>query len=138
MEWMVAEALPPVRTDPEKLKVILDNLIRNAVKFTAEGRICIAVQPAPDGLEFTVADTGIGIAEDARERIFEAFRQADGTVATRFGGAGLGLHIARRMADILGARIDLESTEGKGSTFRVLVPHDPPSDSLRAERSAAS
>jgi signal transduction histidine kinase/DNA-binding response OmpR family regulator len=120
--WDVAPQLPPLHTDPVKLKVVLKNLIGNAVKFTAEGRVTVGVRSREGGVEFSVTDTGIGIAPETLPIIFEPFRQGESSMTRRFGGVGLGLHIARRLLDVLGGRITVDSEVGRGSTFRVWVP----------------
>ena len=105
--------------DPLRLRQVLVNLLVNAVKFTERGEIIVRVDPAPgrDQVRFTVSDTGVGIAADQRERIFRPFEQGDPTVAQRYGGSGLGLSIARRLVELMGGRIWVESEPGRGSTF---------------------
>ncbi|MFI5395391.1 MAG: ATP-binding protein [Candidatus Binatia bacterium] len=120
--WDVAPQLPPLHTDPVKLKVVLKNLIGNAMKFTAEGHVTVGVRSRDGGVEFSVTDTGIGIAPETLPIIFEPFRQGESSMTRRFGGVGLGLHIARRLLDVLGGRITVDSEVGRGSTFRVWVP----------------
>ena len=120
--WRVAPGLPPFHTDPGKLKVVLKNLVSNAVKFTAEGSVTIAAEEQQGGIEFSVTDTGIGIPAEAQAYIFEPFRQGDGARARAHGGSGLGLHIVRRLLEVLGGRIRVESVVGQGSTFRVWLP----------------
>ncbi|MBI4517750.1 MAG: PAS domain S-box protein [Deltaproteobacteria bacterium] len=123
-EWQVDSQLPRLRTDPVKLKLIIKNLIGNAAKFTEQGRVTVAVRGRRDGVEFAVTDTGIGITAEARAIIFEPFRQAHDTTARYYGGAGLGLYIVRRLLDMLGGTIAVESEVGHGSTFRVWLPLD--------------
>jgi PAS domain S-box-containing protein len=123
--WDVADTLPTIWTDPLKLKVILKNLIGNAMKFTAAGAVTVAVRGARGGLELLVSDTGIGMAPDVQEIIFEPFRQGDGSTTRRYGGVGLGLYIVRRLVDLLGGTIAVESAVGRGSSFRVWLPADP-------------
>jgi PAS domain S-box-containing protein len=120
--WRIHPQLPRIRTDPLKLKVVLKNLIGNAVKFTEQGRVTVSAQPRDSWLEFAVADTGIGIAQDAQEYIFEPFRQGDGSTTRRYGGVGLGLYIVRRLLDVLHGSISVDSQPGRGSTFRFAIP----------------
>jgi signal transduction histidine kinase len=126
--WRPEAGLPALQTDAGKLKVVLKNLLTNALKFTESGSVTISAAPRDGGVEFAVVDTGIGIPSEARDLIFEPFRQADPSVGARLGGVGLGLHIVRRLTDLLGARITLESEVGRGSTFRVWFP--PPNVTL--------
>ncbi len=117
-----------IETDRMRLEQVLKNLLSNAIKFTDEGSVTLAISPgANDMVDFAVTDTGIGIDEAQREAIFEAFRQADGTISRKFGGTGLGLSISRELVRLLGGTIRLESAKGKGSTFIVSVPatYDP-------------
>jgi signal transduction histidine kinase len=131
--WEVAPNLPPLITDPAKLKVVLKNLIGNAVKFTEAGRVTVGAQPKREGLELWVRDTGPGIAPDMLPWIFEAFRQGDQTMTRRYGGVGLGLYIVRRLLDLLGGAIAVESRLGQGSTFRVWLPLCVPTSHLASE-----
>ena len=106
-----------------RLGQILINLLGNAIKFTMQGAVEISVAPAgPGRMRFTVADTGIGIAPDQMEAIFEAFTQADGSHTRRFGGTGLGLTITRRLSDLMGGRVWAESQPGQGSRFHLELP----------------
>ncbi len=112
-----------VRGDQRHLQEILTNLGSNAIKFTEEGSVVVAVDGEKiDGLRvrlrFEVTDTGIGIAPEALDRIFESFTQADETIAERYGGTGLGLSIVKELVETLGGEISVESILGKGSTFR--------------------
>jgi PAS domain S-box-containing protein len=119
--WPAPCALPRLRSDPAKLKVVLKNLIGNAAKFTDSGTITLRTAARDDGVELTVHDTGIGIDAPLLAEIFEPFRQVGG--ATRHqGGVGLGLYIVRRLLDELGGSVEVESTLGIGSTFRVVIP----------------
>jgi PAS domain S-box-containing protein len=121
-EWRLAPPLPALQTDRTKLKVVLKNLLGNAAKFTEQGRISVEVHPREGGIEFAVSDTGIGIAPEMKSEIFEPFRQGDNSATRRYGGLGLGLYIVRRMVELLGGTIRVESAVGQGSTFRVWVP----------------
>ena len=114
--------LPALRSDPSKLKMVLKNLVVNALKFTAEGSVRLSARPLDGGVEVAIADTGIGIAPDAIPIIFQAFRQADGSASRSYGGVGLGLYIVQRLVELLGGTISVESEPGRGSTFRVWLP----------------
>jgi CheY-like chemotaxis protein/CHASE3 domain sensor protein len=112
-----------VETDPQRLGQILKNLLSNAFKFTERGAVELRVFAPSEGLLcFSVRDTGVGIAENQQEVIFEAFRQADGSIHRKFGGTGLGLSISRDLARLLGGEIGVQSTVGEGSVFTLTVP----------------
>src|SRR4030095_7860586 len=101
---------------------VLLNILGNAVKFTAQGEVVLHARLERQDetsavLRFSVSDTGIGIPLDKQEHIFQAFTQSDSSTTRRYGGTGLGLAIARRLVDLMGGQLWLESTEGKGSTF---------------------
>ena len=121
-EWQMAPALPPLHTDPVKLKIVLKNLITNALKFTDEGSVTVTASLQGEGVEFCVRDTGIGIAREHLSLIFEPFRQVDGSPTRRHGGVGLGLYIVRQLLKLLGGSVVVESELGNGSTFRLWVP----------------
>ena len=121
----VDERLPTeVVGDSARLRQVLLNLAGNAIKFTAAGGVALIVEPGiwPNEISFLVRDTGIGIAPEARERIFREFEQADERIARSYGGTGLGLSISERIVKRMGGRITLESKPGVGSTFEVSVP----------------
>jgi signal transduction histidine kinase len=118
----ISPHLPPLETDPLKLKVVIKNLLGNAVKFTETGSVSVAAHPQNEGIEICVSDTGIGIAPDALSIIFEPFRQLESHLTRRHGGVGLGLYIVRRMLELLGGTVQVESVVGQGSTFRVRIP----------------
>jgi CheY-like chemotaxis protein/CHASE3 domain sensor protein len=112
-----------LHTDRQRLEQVLKNLLSNAVKFTESGRVTLAVDATSEGwLRFAVQDSGIGIAPEQQERIFDAFHQADGTTSRRFGGTGLGLSISRDLTALLGGTLNVESTPGAGSTFTLCLP----------------
>jgi len=138
--WRIEAPLPLIWTDEVKLKVVLKNLINNAIKFTDEGSVVVGVHPQPAGIEFSVTDTGAGIDPALHAEIFEAFRQVDSSSTRRYGGVGLGLYIVRRLVDLLGGTITVESAIGRGSTFRVSLPlHgvvSGSSEDLRSEQTA--
>jgi signal transduction histidine kinase len=119
-----ADDLPSLKSDRQKVKQILLNLLSNALKFTTEGTVTIgaAYDGTQKSLVISVRDTGIGIPPDAQVKVFEDFRQLDSSPARGYGGTGLGLSICRRLAHMLGGTIELESKLGKGSTFTVRVP----------------
>jgi len=124
----LAPDAPPLRSDRQKVKQIVLNLLTNALKFTHQGGIEIAVQfdATTRMVSIAVTDTGIGIAPEHHERIFEDFRQVDDSPTRQYGGTGLGLAISRRLATALGGRITLHSTLGQGSTFTLSIPVEAP------------
>jgi signal transduction histidine kinase/PAS domain-containing protein len=115
--------LPRIRSDRPKVKQIVLNLVTNAIKFTPKGSVTVNASFAPRSgrLSIQVEDTGIGIAETDRDRIFEDFRQVDSSLARTHGGAGLGLTISRRLARMLGGEILVSSSPGQGSTFSLVL-----------------
>jgi signal transduction histidine kinase len=113
-------------TDPLRLGQIVANLLANAVKFTERGAVRVSLARAAGaapGLELAVQDTGIGIERSRIGELFRAFVQADDSSSRRFGGTGLGLAICAELARLLGGAIEVDSEPGKGSTFRLLLPH---------------
>ncbi|MFQ5973473.1 MAG: PAS-domain containing protein, partial [Alphaproteobacteria bacterium] len=118
----VGRDLPTLHTDQNKLRQILINLLSNAAKFTDSGAVTVSAEHVEDLVRISVADTGIGIAEDALEFVFDEFRQADESTTREHGGTGLGLAITRRLARLLGGDVAVRSKLGEGSTFTVVVP----------------
>jgi signal transduction histidine kinase len=125
MEWDFAAQLPSIETDLTKLTTVLDNLINNAIKFTAVGSVTVRVRdlPADNRVEFQVEDTGRGIDERELSRIFEPFYQVSGAVTHPSGGVGLGLAIVQRYLTLLGGSISVRSRVGEGATFTVRLPY---------------
>ncbi|HEU5057252.1 MAG TPA: ATP-binding protein [Kofleriaceae bacterium] len=117
-ELLFDSAVPEtIHSDPTRLRQILMNLVGNAIKFTQRGRVSMAVSCAPPRLSFRIRDDGIGMAPDQLKRLFQPFAQADSSTTRRFGGSGLGLAICRRLAEMLGGTIAVDSEIGRGSTF---------------------
>jgi signal transduction histidine kinase len=114
--------LPLVYSDRTKLKIVLKNLLQNAAKFTDKGRITVDVYQRNNGVMIAVSDTGIGIEPELVPQIFEMFRQGDGSMTRRHGGLGLGLYVVRKLLELIYGKIEVESTVGEGSTFRVWLP----------------
>jgi signal transduction histidine kinase/ActR/RegA family two-component response regulator len=124
LQVRIADDVPArLQTDDHRLKQILWNLVGNATKFTERGSVTVNVawRAANERLCIDVVDTGIGIRPEYRDRMFSPFSQADGSVARRFGGSGLGLAISYRLAKLLGGTIEIESTEGQGTTVHVVI-----------------
>ncbi|MBF0416691.1 MAG: response regulator [Magnetococcales bacterium] len=124
--------------DPLRLKQIIINLINNAIKFTSAGEIVLTVEPVAGHdatgdpqqyLHFSVSDTGIGIPEEMQRKIFQSFVQADGSIARKFGGTGLGLTISRHLVEMMGGDLLVESQEGQGSRFHFTIPFGSGQDS---------
>ncbi|HTV18485.1 MAG TPA: response regulator [Polyangiaceae bacterium] len=112
-------------SDGRRIEQVLKNLLSNAFKFTERGEVELSIAvPEPGWVAFAVRDTGIGIARDQQDVIFEAFRQADGTTSRKYGGTGLGLSISRELAQLLSGRIDVQSRPGQGSTFTLTLPFE--------------
>jgi signal transduction histidine kinase len=111
-----------VRGDLAHVGQIIGNLLSNAIKFTEHGDVIVRVTPSALGVRFSVTDTGVGIASDVMPHIYEVFRQGDSSTTRRFGGAGLGLSIARHLCVAMGGRIDASSRPGKGTTFWFELP----------------
>jgi PAS domain S-box-containing protein len=121
LDISMPSSLPLAIGDAERVRQILLNLVGNAVKFTESGVVRVRASATSAGVELSVSDTGIGIAPEALSFIFEEFRQADGGTTRRYGGAGLGLAIAARLAEQMGGSITVQSEIGVGSTFRLYL-----------------
>ena len=132
LQAQIAEDIDEIESDPGKLRQILLNLTSNAIKFTEEGEVCIsAIDQAPAGSEgewvaIIVKDTGIGIAPEIQEHIFDAFYQGDSSITRKYGGTGLGLSIVHQLSLLLGGTLELVSSPGQGSTFTLYLPRRPP------------
>jgi len=143
LEWDYPVDLPVVKADSEKLKLIMQNLIDNAIKFTGKGSVTVSAQIrqqaegnrqqfsaltpsasslSPSWVEFKVADTGVGIPPDALPLIFDKFRQADSSETRLYGGVGMGLYIVKKFTELLKGKVEVETEPGKGSTFIVKIP----------------
>jgi CheY-like chemotaxis protein len=119
--------LPPLLGDPHRLRQVRINLLGNAVKFTKTGGVTLRLSPrevanGSAAVRIEVIDTGIGIEPAARERLFRAFEQADGSMTRRFGGTGLGLAITRQLVELMGGQVGVTSEPGAGSTFTIYLP----------------
>lgn len=122
LEADIPEHLPVVEMDARRVRQVLHNLLSNAVKFTPEGEVRLIVEVFPDCVEFTVKDTGIGIAPEDQERIFQAFERTRSVQQLAIEGTGLGLAISRYLVEAHGGRMWLKSEPGKGSTFKFMLP----------------
>ncbi|MGK5091692.1 SpoIIE family protein phosphatase [Deltaproteobacteria bacterium TL4] len=118
----IPDDLPLVSADESRLQQILLNLIGNAIKFTWEGNVTIFAKQVGANLQIDVSDTGIGIAEEHQEIIFQSFKQADGSISREFGGTGLGLAVTQQLVELQGGKIEVKSQEGKGSVFSFQLP----------------
>jgi CheY-like chemotaxis protein len=140
----IAEEVPAfVMGDPGRVRQILTNLVGNAIKFTEGGEVVVTVRPAGaagGSVEFSIKDTGIGIPTEKLEAIFEEFSQADVSVTRMHGGTGLGLSISRRLVQLMGGTLTVESEIGRGSTFCFVVPLQPgaPHQGFAADRRTVS
>jgi two-component system sensor histidine kinase BarA len=123
LHGQIAAAIPLLRQDPGKLQQILSNLLSNAIKFTPEGgRVLLRAEAEAPHMVFTVTDTGVGIAPEDQELVFEKFRQSGNPLTREHAGTGLGLSIVRELSKLLGGEVSLQSELGRGSTFIVRLP----------------
>ncbi len=118
----VAPDLPAIETDARRLEQALRNLLANAIKFTDSGHVDVRAEGDADGVTVVIRDTGVGMSEAHLERLFTPFVQEESWRTRRFEGTGLGLTLTKRLLDRIGGRIEVESTRGEGSTFRVWLP----------------
>ncbi|GMT44873.1 MAG: hypothetical protein IEMM0006_0705 [bacterium] len=125
LKSLVKKDLPSLKSDGNKIRHILQNLIGNAVKFTEKGKIEVTAFEKDEYLHILVSDTGIGIPPDQISNIFDEFRQIDSSTSRKYGGTGLGLSIAKRYAHMLGGTIEVKSAPGKGSDFTLILPLEP-------------
>jgi signal transduction histidine kinase/ActR/RegA family two-component response regulator len=137
LRWEGVEGLE-IHTDRRKLKIVLKNLVGNALKFTPTGEIVASYEQVGDQCRFTVRDTGIGIPPEALPHVFDMFRQVDSSDTRSYSGAGLGLYIVTSLLGQLGGRVQVESVVGQGSIFTVVVPVGPPVASAEPEPASVS
>ncbi|WP_292081838.1 MULTISPECIES: ATP-binding protein [unclassified Brevundimonas] len=119
--------------DAVRVRQVLTNLVSNALKFTSQGKVSLAVEPGLEGdVRFIVTDTGVGFDEEQKARIFGRFQQADGSITRRFGGTGLGLAISRELVELMGGWLECDSTPGVGSRFWFEIPLPPVGEAIEA------
>jgi signal transduction histidine kinase len=126
--------LPPLRTDQMRLSQILRNFVSNALRFTDEGEVRVWAEAEGREVRFCVSDTGVGISPEHLPLLFEEFWQQEDDLARRRIGTGLGLPLARRLAEVLGGRVEVASVVGKGSTFCAVIPMSPAASDAGGER----
>jgi signal transduction histidine kinase len=136
-------SVPRIYTDDKKLSQILRNFISNALKFTQLGEVRVSAHcPIPSWVTFSVSDTGIGIAKEHQGALFKDFTQVDSPIQKRFRGTGLGLALSKRLAELLGGSVAMESELGHGSTFSVTIPvqfaHAQPSPTVETQTPTGS
>lgn len=140
LAWDYSSELPAMRTDARKLRHVLENLINNAIKFTDKGSVAISARclPGAKNVQFSVADTGVGISKDFLPIVFDIFRQVDGSSTRLHGGVGLGLYIVKKFTELLGGKVEVESHFGKGSMFTVSIPYGTPEEIVSDSQSQHS
>jgi signal transduction histidine kinase len=114
--------MPVVKTDGDKLKHVLQNLVHNAMKFTEHGSVTVCARCFDEYIEIAVKDTGIGIEKEKLPVIFDMFRQVDSSKTRSHGGVGVGLFIVKKYVDLLNGKIEVESMPGRGTTFMLRIP----------------
>ena len=122
LKFLVDTQLKYIESDSTRLKQILSNLISNAIKFTSIGSVSVSVELEANKINFTVSDTGDGIAKDRQDRIFDSFTQAESSTTRKYGGTGLGLTISKQLTELLDGEISVESELGKGAQFKFTIP----------------
>ena len=111
-----------LKNDQTKLRQILFNMLSNAAKFTKEGTVTLSINAIEKDIKFSVTDTGIGMNEEQLGKVFDEFTQAEASTAKDYGGTGLGLPISKKMTELMGGKMEVESDEGKGTTFSITIP----------------
>ncbi len=111
-----------LKNDQTKLRQILFNMLSNAAKFTKEGTVTLSINTFENDIKFAVTDTGIGMNEEQLGKVFDEFTQAEASTAKDYGGTGLGLPISKKMTEMMGGMMQVESEEGKGTTFSITIP----------------
>ena len=111
-----------LKNDQTKLRQILFNMLSNAAKFTKEGTVTLSINTIEKDIKFAVTDTGIGMNEEQLEKVFDEFTQAEASTAKDYGGTGLGLPISKKMTELMGGKMEVESEKGKGTTFSITIP----------------
>jgi len=124
VKWDIPDDMPIVKTDGDKLKHILQNLIHNALKFTEDGSVIISARCLHDSIEIAVKDTGVGIEKEKLPVIFDIFRQVDSSQTRSYGGVGVGLFIVKKYVELLNGKIEVESSPGRGTTFTLTIATD--------------
>jgi signal transduction histidine kinase len=124
LNWNLPDDLPTVKTDGDKLKHVLQNLIHNAMKFTEHGSVTLSARHFNEYIEFVVQDTGIGIEKEKLPVIFDMFRQVDSSKTRSHGGVGVGLFIVKKYVELLHGKIQVESVPSHGTAFTVTIPAD--------------
>ena len=111
-----------LKNDQTKLRQILFNMLSNAAKFTKEGTVTLSINTFEKNIKFAVIDTGIGMNEEQLGKVFDEFTQAEASTAKDYGGTGLGLPISKKMTEMMGGKMEVESREGEGTTFSITIP----------------
>ena len=132
------DVAPWIVGDAQRTRQVLLNLLGNAAKFTEQGSVSVRVSRVSDEIELRIVDTGVGVAPEALERLFEGFTQADSSIGRRFGGTGLGLTISRSLAQLMGGDIRLESVPGIGTSAIFTLPHKPAEPAVAPSAPAAT